>query len=226
MRARLETSSRPAPRYVNETLGRDGRPGPALVGDGALSITKETGQTADTIITENIVKMWARLRPGSHSRAIWAANPTTFPQLATLSIAIGTGGTVVSLLQPSGIAGGPATSILGRPLTSRAPSGARKRGTSASSTPCCTSWATGSRSSWTPPAYPVSVRRNGLPRTGPFRRPTGALFGPDSGQRRHVRLAGKDRGACVIDPHLPPGGRLRPLPSPGSNCDCGITYGL
>jgi HK97 family phage major capsid protein len=89
----------------------------ALVGDGALEIPKETGQTADTLLTENIVKAWARLRPGSHSRAIWAANPTTFPMLATLSISIGTGGSVVSLLQPSsGIAGAPATSILGRPL--------------------------------------------------------------------------------------------------------------
>jgi len=88
----------------------------ALVGPGALEIPKETGQQADTLMTENIVKMWARLRPGSHARAIFCANPTTFPMLATLSISIGTGGSVVSLLQPSGIAGAPATSILGRPL--------------------------------------------------------------------------------------------------------------
>jgi HK97 family phage major capsid protein len=120
MRQRLEDIFRSSLRWycesklwggtgAGEALG-------ALNGDAGLSIDKETGQTADTIMTENIVKMWSKLRPGSHSRAIWAANPTTFPQLATLSISIGTGGSVVSLLQPSGIANGPATSILGRPL--------------------------------------------------------------------------------------------------------------
>jgi HK97 family phage major capsid protein len=121
MRARLENIFQSSLRFYCE--GKlwngtgSGQALGALVGGGALSITKETGQTADTIMTENIVKMWARLRPGSHNRAIWACNPGCFPQLATLSIAIGTGGSVVSLLQPSsGIAGAPATSILGRPL--------------------------------------------------------------------------------------------------------------
>jgi HK97 family phage major capsid protein len=120
MRQRLEDIFRSSLRWYCESRlwngTGSGQALGALVGDGALSIAKESGQTNDTIMTENIVKMWARLRPGSHSRAIWAANPTTFPQLATLSISIGTGGSVVSLLQPSGIAGGPATSILGRPL--------------------------------------------------------------------------------------------------------------
>jgi len=120
MRQRLESIFQASLRWYCESQLWNGVGGSevlgALVGDGALSITKESGQSADTIMTENILKMWARLRPGSHNRAIFCANPTTFPQLATLSIAVGTGGSVVSLLQPSGIAGGPATSILGRPL--------------------------------------------------------------------------------------------------------------
>jgi HK97 family phage major capsid protein len=120
MRARLENIFQASLRwYVESKLWNGTGAGQALGalnGDGALEIPKETGQTADTIMTENIVKMWARLRPGSHNRAIWAANPTTFHMLATLAVSIGTGGSVVSLLQPSGIAGAPATSILGRPL--------------------------------------------------------------------------------------------------------------
>jgi HK97 family phage major capsid protein len=120
MRARLETIFQSSLRWYCESLlwtgTGAGQPLGALVGDGALSITKETGQTADTIMTDNIVKMWARLRPGSHNRAIFCANPTTFPMLATLSIGVGVGGNSVGLLQPSGIAGAPATSILGRPL--------------------------------------------------------------------------------------------------------------
>jgi HK97 family phage major capsid protein len=120
MRARLDGIFRASLRWYVESLLWNGTGAGealgALNGAGALSIAKEGGQSSDSILTDNILKMWARLRPGSHSRAIWAANPTCFPQLATLSIAIGTGGAVVSLLQPSGIAGGPATSILGRPL--------------------------------------------------------------------------------------------------------------
>jgi HK97 family phage major capsid protein len=120
MRARLETIFQSSLRWYCESKlwngSGAGQALGALVGDGALGIQKETGQTKNTLMTENILKQWARLRPGSHNRAIWAANPTTFPMLATLSISVGTGGSVVSLLQPSGIAGGPATSILGRPL--------------------------------------------------------------------------------------------------------------
>jgi HK97 family phage major capsid protein len=120
MRGRLENIFQASLRwYVESKLWNGTGAGVALGalnGDGALSIPKETGQSPASILTENILKQWARLRPGSHSRAIWACNPTTFPMLATLSIRVGTGGSVVSLLQPSGIAGGPATSILGRPL--------------------------------------------------------------------------------------------------------------
>lgn len=91
----------------------------ALVGAGALSIPKESGQIAESILTENVVQMWSRLRPGSHSRAIWTCNSSCFPNLATLSLSVGTGGAPVSLLttnQGAGIAGAPATSMLGRPL--------------------------------------------------------------------------------------------------------------
>jgi len=120
MRARLEDIFQSSLRwYVESKLWNGTGNGVALGalnGNAGLSIDAEVGQAEDTIVTSNVLNMWARLRPGSHHRAIWAANPTCFPQLATLSIAVGTGGNVVSLLQPSGIAGGPATSILGRPL--------------------------------------------------------------------------------------------------------------
>ena len=90
-----------------------------LNGNATLSVPKETGQLADTIVTENIIAMWSRLLPGSHSRAFWACNPSCFPQLATLQIGVGAGGIVVSVLQTggaSGIAGSPSTTIFGRPL--------------------------------------------------------------------------------------------------------------
>jgi HK97 family phage major capsid protein len=123
IKQRLENIWRASLRWFVEDLlwagTGAGEPLGALIGGGALSIPIETGQHKDTILTENVVNMWARLRPGSHSRAIWACNASCFPQLATLVLSVGTGGSPVSLLttnQGSGIAGAPSTAILGRPL--------------------------------------------------------------------------------------------------------------
>ena len=79
----------------------------------AISVTKETGQAAATVVTENILKMYARMLPQSLGNAVWLANPTTFPQLMTLSIAVGTGGAPVSLVN---IHASPNLTMLGRPL--------------------------------------------------------------------------------------------------------------
>ncbi len=123
MRDRLDAIFRASLRWYVESLmwngSGAGQPLGALVGGGFVSVPKETGQLANTIQTENVLAMWARLRPGSHARAIWCANQTAFPQLGTLSVGVGTAGIVTSLLQTnagSGIAGAPATAMLGRPL--------------------------------------------------------------------------------------------------------------
>ncbi len=121
MRSRIENIFRTSLRwYVEKRLWTGSGAGQALgaLNAGAtLSIAKETGQAAATIYTENIVKMWARLYPGSHSRAIWVANQTCFPQLATLTVGVGTGGALTGLLQTNrGVAGEPASAIFGRPL--------------------------------------------------------------------------------------------------------------
>jgi len=74
----------------------------------------ESGQPADTIRTENIVKMWSRMNPRSQSNAIWLAHNDTFPQLATLTLNVGTGGSNVGLI--SNINDAPNMKLLGRPL--------------------------------------------------------------------------------------------------------------
>ena len=83
-----------------------------------VSVTKETSQTATTIVTENVLKMWARLLSRSQKNAVWLANMDTFPQLAALSLAVGVGGSVAGLLQTStgGVTGSPMQTLLGRPL--------------------------------------------------------------------------------------------------------------
>ena len=87
---------------------------------GAVSVAKESGQPADTIVWENIVKMYSRMLPTSLGRAVWVASIDTFPELATMALSVGTGGSAIWL--NNGVQGPPMT-ILGRPVifTEKAP---------------------------------------------------------------------------------------------------------
>jgi HK97 family phage major capsid protein len=60
-----------------------------------ISIAKEAGQGAGTLVTENISKMWARMPAYLMSTAKWYINQELLPQLDFLSIAIGVGGQIV-----------------------------------------------------------------------------------------------------------------------------------
>lgn len=77
-----------------------------------ISVAKESGQAADTIVSENVIKMAARA--WNFGNSIWHANHDTKPQLYKLSIAVGTGGTLI--FQPSREVGFP-DMLLGRPVT-------------------------------------------------------------------------------------------------------------
>jgi HK97 family phage major capsid protein len=78
-----------------------------------VSVAKESGQLADTIVWENIVKMYSRMLPQSLGSAVWVVSPDVFPELATMALSVGTGGGPVWL--NNGVGGPPAT-ILGRPV--------------------------------------------------------------------------------------------------------------
>lgn len=58
-----------------------------------VSVTKETNQTAATINTANLAKMWARMPSRSKKTAVWMYNQEAGPTLWEMSQAIGTGGT-------------------------------------------------------------------------------------------------------------------------------------
>ena len=85
-----------------------------------VSVAKEVGQAADTIVWENIVKMFARMLPNSLSRAVWVCSIDTFPELATMALSVGTGGSAIWLNNGQD---GPPMTILGRPVifTEKAP---------------------------------------------------------------------------------------------------------
>jgi HK97 family phage major capsid protein len=79
---------------------------PALV-----TVTAETGQAADTIVFQNIVKM--RSRCWHYEKAVWIANHDTYPQLSQLKLDIGTGG--AAMYTPSLREDRP-DMLLGRPI--------------------------------------------------------------------------------------------------------------
>ncbi len=83
---------------------------------GALvSVAKESGQSAATVVFENIVKMWTRLWARSRPNAVWLINQDIEPQLFSMSIAVGTGGVPV-YLPAGGLSAAPYGQLFGRPV--------------------------------------------------------------------------------------------------------------
>ena len=60
-----------------------------------ISATKESGQAAATIVTENILKMVAR--SWNYPQAVWTANKTTLPELLKLTVSVSSGGALLQL---------------------------------------------------------------------------------------------------------------------------------
>jgi HK97 family phage major capsid protein len=67
-----------------------------------VSVAKETGQTADTIVYENLTKMMSRMFAGSFGNSFWLCHQSTIPQLLTLSMAVGTGGDHIPVMTRAG----------------------------------------------------------------------------------------------------------------------------
>lgn len=76
-----------------------------------VTVPKESGQAADTIVAENIIKMYSRLLMVPGSNPFWMANSDTLPQLMTMKI-----GDQPVWQPPSGMAGAPNGTLLGLPL--------------------------------------------------------------------------------------------------------------
>lgn len=80
-----------------------------------VSVEKESGQKAATILYQNIVNMYARLLDSSDANAVWLINRDVLPQLMTMSLTVGTGGVPV-WLPANGAADRPYMTLLGKPL--------------------------------------------------------------------------------------------------------------
>ena len=92
-----------------------GQPVGILNADALVTVAKETGQAATTVLTENVIKMFARMLPSSIARSVWIMNPDVQTQLYTMSLSVGTGGAPM-FFPAGGITGSPTPTLLGRPI--------------------------------------------------------------------------------------------------------------
>jgi HK97 family phage major capsid protein len=78
-----------------------GQPKSILNDAATITVAKETGQPADTIVYENLCNMFARIHPACLGNSVWVCNQSAIPQLLQLSIAIGTGGSFIPVMTES-----------------------------------------------------------------------------------------------------------------------------
>lgn len=81
----------------------------------SVSVAKETGQAAATVVYDNILKMWSRLWARSRPNAVWFVNQDVEPQLHKMFIQTGTGG-YPAYMPPGGLSGAQYGTLMGRPV--------------------------------------------------------------------------------------------------------------
>ena len=90
-----------------------GQPQGLLTAAALVSVAKETGQAADTIVAENVLKMWSRRWPGGSY--VWLVNVDATPQLYQMALDNGTAGSLV-YTPPGGLSGAPYATLFGAPV--------------------------------------------------------------------------------------------------------------
>jgi HK97 family phage major capsid protein len=84
-----------------------------IMNSGALvEVAAEGGQTADTIVYENIIKMWARMPA---RRMDWFCTQQALEQFPLMKLDVGTGGSAV-FLPAGGASERPYATLMGRPI--------------------------------------------------------------------------------------------------------------
>jgi HK97 family phage major capsid protein len=92
-----------------------GQPQGVLVTPALVSVAKQTGQAAATIVRENIDNMWMRCWARSRKNACWFINQDCEPNLNQLNQAVGLGGQLV-YMPPGGLSVAPYAALYGRPM--------------------------------------------------------------------------------------------------------------
>jgi HK97 family phage major capsid protein len=80
-----------------------------------VTVAAQGGQSADTINSANVLKMYSAMWGPSRTRAVWLANSEAIPQLLALALATGTSGQLV-YMPAGGISGRTFDTLFGRPV--------------------------------------------------------------------------------------------------------------
>lgn len=91
-----------------------GQPLGVLNSGSLVSVSKQTGQKAATVMAENIVDMYSRRFASQTNNYVWLYNQNIEPQLFTMSLAVGTGGIPV-YMPPGGLNDAPYGRLMGLP---------------------------------------------------------------------------------------------------------------
>ena len=78
-----------------------------------VTVSKESGQAADTIVARNIIKMYARMFPQARANAVWFINPQVEEQLMVMK---DDAGNFIYLAPGSQMNNSPYALLLGRPV--------------------------------------------------------------------------------------------------------------
>lgn len=88
-----------------------------------VTVAKEGSQAADTLVAQNVLKMWSRMPAANRNRAFWLINQDIEPQLMNLNITfrdiVGSAGIAAgaaAYLPPGGLSGSPYATLMGRPI--------------------------------------------------------------------------------------------------------------
>jgi HK97 family phage major capsid protein len=92
-----------------------GQPLGILNSPALVQVAKETGQDADTILWENVRKMWTRIPGRNRPNAVWLINQEAEEQLYSMVQVVGTGGVPV-YMPAGGASDAPYASLFGRPV--------------------------------------------------------------------------------------------------------------
>ncbi|MFO0966839.1 MAG: phage major capsid protein [Gemmataceae bacterium] len=92
-----------------------GQPRGIMGSNCLITVSKESGQAAATIQSENIVNMWSRLWAPCRQNAVWLINQDVEPQLHSMTVGSGSA-TTLAYLPPGGLSTKPYATLLGRPV--------------------------------------------------------------------------------------------------------------
>jgi HK97 family phage major capsid protein len=95
---------------VKKPLGALTTANPSLI-----TVTKESGQPAASITWNNVLAMFARMLPDCYDAATWTITPDALPEIFTMALPVGTGGSAVMIAPGAGNVA-PTMTLLGRPI--------------------------------------------------------------------------------------------------------------